>query len=61
MPINSKHAKARLLPNLTDSFPLQLAQVPTPDLVIFVSMTTMTMMTEPITLPLVYARGLKYP
>ena len=49
--------------NLTDSLHSRLPQVPRcPDLAIFVSTTTTTMtaimmMTEPIALPLVHARG----
>ena len=53
--------RASFSPNLTDLLLLQLAQMPrSPELVIFVSMmTTTTMMTQPITLSLVYERGVK--
>ena len=44
--------------NSTDSLSLQLTQMPrSPDLVIFVSMTTTTTMAQPITLPLGMCAG----
>lgn len=61
MLIDSKHTgfKASFPPNSTELSYLQLAQVTrSPDLVIFMSMTTMI---EPITLPLVHVHGVKHP
>ena len=57
MPLNSEHAEASFSPNSTYPLCLQLAQVPrSPDLVNFVSMTTMT---QPIALPLAHSHGVK--
>ena len=55
MPLDSERTEASFLPNSTYLLCLQLSQVPrSPDLAIFVSMTT-TMTTRPITLPLAHA------
>ena len=58
MPLNSEHIEASFSPNLTYSMSLQLAQVPrSPEMGIFVSMTTTTMMIRLITLPRTHACG----
>ena len=52
MSLDSKHAEARFLPNVTDSLYLLVAH----NMTIFV-LTTITTTTRPITLPLAHARG----
>ena len=55
MPLDSKHTDTNFSPNSTDLLRLQLAQVLiSPDLAVFVSMTTAT---ELIALPLARAHG----